>query len=79
MLPNGRFRAYDDAHNDIVVSYRRSIDDSVPSTLVVRFLGIKVFAIEWINGGSLIKLSFKPGEWEALLIRYDRLPYLARR
>jgi hypothetical protein len=76
-LPAGHFRAYDVAHNEISVTHRRSVDDNVPSTLVIRYLSKKVFEIEWINGGSLIKTSFKPGAWEALLVRYSRLPIFA--
>jgi hypothetical protein len=37
-FPAGRFRACDVAHDEIVVIHSRSVDDNVPSSLVIRFL-----------------------------------------
>ena len=51
-----------------------SINLDISSRLIIRYLGKNVFAIEWFNGGPLIKTSFKPAEWEAMLIRFSKLP-----
>ena len=73
--PHARYRTYDIRHNEIAVDHLRSIDENIPSRLIVRYFRKKVLEIEWINDGPLIKTSFKPGEWEAMLIRYANLPF----
>ena len=71
--PHARYRTYDIRHNEIAVDHLRSIDDAVPSRLIVRHFRKKVLEIEWVNDGPLVKTSFKPGPWEAALIRYAGL------
>ncbi|MVT69989.1 hypothetical protein GPL21_33435 [Bradyrhizobium pachyrhizi] len=78
-LPDvGRVRALDFRFNELAISLRRRVDDDArETTLTVKFDGEKVLAATWtVDGFS--KRSFKPGEWEAQLRRYDRLPALAR-
>jgi hypothetical protein len=76
--PHARYRTYDVAHNGVAVDHLQSINESIPSRLIIRYLGKKVFEIEWINGGPLTKTSFKPGEWEAMLIRFAALPIYSK-
>jgi hypothetical protein len=76
--PHARYRTYDVAHNGVAVDHLRSINDGIPSRLIVRYFRKKVLEIEWINDGPLIKTSFKPGEWEAMLIRYAGLPIYSK-
>jgi len=48
-------------------------DEVRRSTLDVRFCGKVVLYVEWLPE-AVTRTSFKPGEWEDLLRRYDRIP-----
>ncbi|WJR74924.1 hypothetical protein [Bradyrhizobium sp. NP1] len=74
---DGRFRAYDVSHNEFSLSFRRRVDDADRlATLVVKFEGEMVLAASWTVDG-FVRRTLKPGAWEDLLRRYDRIPALA--
>jgi hypothetical protein len=74
----GRFRIVEIRHNEFRLTYSRSVDDGEgrTSTLDVRYLGHKVLSVEWTID-KVLRTSYRPGDWEALLRRYDRAPVLA--
>lgn len=77
--PDGRARVYDLRHNDMTLSLRRQVDDpSHTGQLEIRFDGERVLFAEWSDDG-FTKRSYRPGDWERVLRRYDRIPALAGR
>ncbi|MDH2341511.1 hypothetical protein [Bradyrhizobium sp. SSUT77] len=77
--PDGRARVYDLRHNEMTLSLRRKLDDPVHTgKLEIRFDGDRVLFAEW-NDDGFAKRSYRSGDWEARLRRYDRIPALAGR
>jgi hypothetical protein len=76
---SGRCRIVEIRHNEFRLTYSRSVnDEDRTSTLDVRFLGKPVLHVEW-TAERILRTSYLPGDWEALLVRYDRAPVLAGR
>ena len=70
----GRVRVWDFRHNALLLSFRRQVDiDDRPATLVVKHDGEKVLIASWTIDG-FTRRSYKPGEWENVLRRCDRMP-----
>ncbi|MCK1456684.1 hypothetical protein IVB36_38845 [Bradyrhizobium sp. 35] len=65
-------------YNEFRLTRSRCDDEDQTSTLDVRFLGKVVLHVEWTID-MVLKTSYRPGEWEALLRRYERIPALAGR
>lgn len=75
----GRTRVYDVQHNEMKLSLRRMIDGpNQPTQIEIKFGGDRVLFAEWTEYG-FSKRSYKPGPWESVLHRYDRIPALAGR
>jgi hypothetical protein len=70
----GRYRLSEVLHNEFRLTLFRSIDGEVrTSTLDVRFLGKMVLHVEWTTE-KVLRTAYRPGDWEALLLRYDQAP-----
>lgn len=77
--PGGRARVYDLRYNEMTLSLRRQVDDPAHTTqLEIRFDGDRVLFAEW-NDDGFTKRSLRPGDWERVLRRYDRIPALSGR
>ncbi|RXG95264.1 hypothetical protein [Bradyrhizobium zhanjiangense] len=72
----GRCRLSEVRHNEFRLTYSRCDDDDQTSTLGVRFDGKTFLHVEW-TAEKVLRTSYRPGDWEALLLRYDRAPVLA--
>src|SRR2546421_1910474 len=64
-------------YNEFRLTHSRCDDEDRTSTLDVRFLGKVVLHVEWTID-MVLKTSYRAGDWEALLRRYDRTPALGR-
>lgn len=73
-----RCRLSEVRHNEFRLTYSRCDDDDRTSILDVRFDGKIVLHVEW-TAHKVLRTSYKPGNWEAVLLRYDRIPALAGR
>ncbi|MCK1424593.1 MULTISPECIES: hypothetical protein [unclassified Bradyrhizobium] len=74
---DGRWRLSDVRHNEFRLTLSRPIDDGErTSALDIRFDGKTVLHVEWTTE-RVLRMSYRPGAWEALLLRYDRAPVLA--
>ncbi|RXG93027.1 hypothetical protein [Bradyrhizobium zhanjiangense] len=72
-----RCRLSEVRYNEFRLTLSRLIDDKDrTSTLDVRFEGKTVLHVEWIPD-KVVRTSYRPGSWEARLLRYDRTPALA--
>jgi hypothetical protein len=66
-------------HNEFRLTLLRPIrDQDGVSQLDVRFDGTIVLHVQW-TPETVARTSYKPGAWEAMLRRYDRVPVLAGR
>jgi hypothetical protein len=75
----GRYRLLEVRHNEFRLTLARPIGNGDrTSTLDVRFLGKAVLHIEW-TAEIVLRTAYRPGAWEAILLRYDRAPALAGR
>ena len=74
----GRCRLTEVRHNEFLLTRSRRDDEDRTSTLDVRFLGKTVLHVEW-TASEVLRTSYRPGAWEAMLARYDRAPVLAGR
>lgn len=75
----GRARVYEFRYNDMVLSLRRQIDNPAHTRkLEIRFHGERVLFAKWTDDG-FTKRSYRTGDWEARLRRYERIPALAGR
>jgi hypothetical protein len=75
--PGGRARVYDLRHNEMALSVRRVIDDPAQTMQIeIKFDGDRVLFAEW-NEDGFTKRSYKPGPWEGVMRRYERIPALA--
>ncbi|MCK1493475.1 hypothetical protein IVB14_24380 [Bradyrhizobium sp. 180] len=75
----GRHRVSEVRHNEFRLTLTQSLDDEDrTSALDVRFDGKTVLHIEW-TAEKVLRTSYRPGAWEDLLRRYDRIPALAVR
>ncbi|RZM99944.1 hypothetical protein CWO91_34805 [Bradyrhizobium genosp. SA-3] len=75
--PDGRWRRSEVRHNEFRLTHSRLIDDKDrTSTLDVRFDGKIVLQVEWTTE-RVLRTSYRPGAWEAMLLRYDRVPALS--
>lgn len=76
---DGRWRISEVRYNGFKLARSRLIDDEYrTSKLDVRYLGKIVLHVEWTTD-AVARTSYRPGSWEALLLRYDRTPALAGR
>ena len=76
---DGRYRLAEVLHNEFRLTVVRPVsDDSRTSTLDVRFCGKTVLYVEWTQDGVL-RTSYRAGDWEAQLLRYDGTPALRQR
>lgn len=74
---DGRCRLSEVRYNEFRLTLSRSMDnEDRTSTLDVRFLGKIVLHVEW-TPDAVTRTSYRPGDWEAMLLRYDRTPALA--
>jgi len=72
-----RYRLSEVRHNEFRLTLLRPIGDpDLSSILDVKFEGAVVLHVEW-TPEAVVRTSYKPGEWEAKLVRYDRMPALA--
>lgn len=75
----GRARVYEFRYNDMVLSLRRQIDNPAHTRkLEIRFHGERVLFAKCTDDG-FTKRSYRTGDWEARLRRYERIPALAGR
>jgi len=74
----GRSRLSEVRHNEFRLTLARPIGDDGTSTLDVRFCGKIVLRVEW-TPDTVTRTSYQPGQWEAMLLRYDQTPALAKR
>lgn len=73
----GRWRLSEVRHNEFRLTLSRSVNDQDrTSALDVRFNGKTVLHVEW-TAEEVLRTSYKPGDWETKLLRYDRTPALA--
>jgi multidrug resistance efflux pump len=72
---DGPCRITEVRHNEFKLTRARC---DVTSTLVIRFCGKRVLLVKWTED-AVVRTSFKAGDWEALLRRYDSIPALAGR
>lgn len=63
-------------YNEFRLTRSRCDDEDRTSTLDVRFLGKVVLHVEW-TAHKVLRTSYKPGPWEGVMRRYDRIPALA--
>lgn len=76
---DARYRLSEVRYNEFRLTLSRSMDnEDRTSTLDVRFLGKIVLHVEW-TPSAVTRTSYRPGDWEAMLLRYDRTPALAGR
>lgn len=74
MADGSRYRGWDYRHNDLVLTFRRRTDvDDRPATLIVKHDGERVLIAQWTAGG-FTRRTYKPGSWETILRRCDRMP-----
>lgn len=72
-----RWRLLEVRHNEFKLTHARLIDDEDrTSTLDVRFDGKTVLHVQWTTE-KVLRRSYRPGAWEAVLLRYDRVPALS--
>lgn len=71
-----RCRVSEVCHNEFRLRHSRCDDQDRTSTLDVRFDGKTVLLIQWTTE-AVTRTSYRPGAWEAMLLRYDRVPALA--
>ncbi|MET4233370.1 hypothetical protein QA633_43660 [Bradyrhizobium barranii] len=72
----GRCQLSEVRFNEFKLRLSRSLNHERTSTLDVRFLGKIVLRVEW-TPEAVTRTSYRPGSWEAMLLRYDRTPMLA--
>jgi hypothetical protein len=65
-----RHRIVEARHNEIRLEFSRSMEDD-QQTLCIRFCGKIVLRVEW-TPEAVTRTSYRPGKWEAVLLRYDR-------
>jgi hypothetical protein len=76
LADGSRFHGWDFRHNDLSMSFRRRIDvDERPATLIVKYDGDRVLIAQWTVDG-FTRRTYKPGQWENVLCRCDRMPVL---
>lgn len=63
-------------HNEFRLTRSCRRDEDRTSTLDVRFLGKTVLHVEWTRD-MVLRTSYRGGDWERMLARYDRTPALA--
>ncbi|WP_439406408.1 hypothetical protein ACNJX9_34040 [Bradyrhizobium sp. DASA03076] len=72
-----RYRISEVRYNEFRLTLSRPTDDKDrTSTLDVRFCGKLVLHVEW-TPEAVTRTSYRPGSWEAMLLRYDRTLALA--
>jgi hypothetical protein len=71
-----RYRISEARYNEFRLTlFRPAGDQDQASTLDVRFEGKIVLRVEWLPE-AVIATSYRPGDWEATLRRYDQVPAL---
>jgi hypothetical protein len=74
LADGSRYRGWDFRHNDLSLTFRRRIDaDDRPATLIVKYDGDRVLIAQWTTD-SFTRRAYKPGNWENVLRRCDRMP-----
>lgn len=73
-LQAGRARARDLRDRGLALSHRHFVDDpDGRAILAIKNDGQVVLRAEWTHDG-FNRTSFKPGDWEDALLRWDRAP-----